>query len=135
MVHRTPTSDRIKKLLFEAQQLDNAIAALPIQYDKNDIELKDVQKKLEEEKGRILASAAALKPMARVEDTRVFKVKKHVRRNKDLFYWFAAWTVGNKTRNVYLGSCTGMDAETALKKARSLKAKALGLSLIQMEMV
>ena len=40
MVHRTPTSDRIKKLLFEAQQLDNAIAALPIQYDKNDIELK-----------------------------------------------------------------------------------------------
>jgi hypothetical protein len=56
-------------------------------------------------------------------------VKKQVRRKKFLFYWFAAWTMNNKTHNAYLGSCIKMDAETALQKARKLKAEALGLKL------
>jgi len=67
--------------------------------------------------------------MARLEDLSVFKVKKQVRKNKFHFYWFAAWAMGNNTRKVYLGSCTRVDAETALKKAQELKAKALGLTL------
>jgi hypothetical protein len=128
MVHRTPTRDKIKQLLVEAQQLDQAIANLPLLCDKTDIELKIIQKQIEKDKSRILAEAKALKPVARLEDISVFKVKKQVRKNKSLLYWFSAWTVDGKTHNVYLGSCTSMDAETALKKARKLKAEALGIA-------
>lgn len=35
--------------------------------------------------------------------------------------------IGNKRCNIYLVSCIKMDAETALQKARKLKAEALGI--------
>ena len=40
-------------------------------------------------------------------------------------YWMASWREGYKTRNVHLGSCKKMDHETALQKARKMKAEAV----------
>jgi len=40
----------------------------------------------------------------------------------------ASWREGERVRNVHLGSCTKLDEETALQKAREMKAEALGLS-------
>ena len=42
-------------------------------------------------------------------------------------YWMASWSEGDRTRNVHLGSCKKLDEETALQKARRLKAEALGI--------
>jgi len=42
-------------------------------------------------------------------------------------YWMASWRVGEKVRNVHLGSCRKVDHETALQKARKAKAEALGI--------
>jgi hypothetical protein len=129
MVHRTPTRDKIKQLSAKARECDDALAALSHQYGAAILDLKARQNQLEENKKEILAEVLALKPLARLEDLSIFKVKKQVRKNKFNFYWFAAWMMGNNTRNVYLGNCTKMDAETALQKARKLKAEALGLKL------
>jgi hypothetical protein len=38
----------------------------------------------------------------------------------------ASWRRGSKVHNEYLGTCKKMDRQTALKKARRLKAKDLG---------
>ncbi|MDI9417060.1 MAG: hypothetical protein QM438_04845 [Euryarchaeota archaeon] len=46
------------------------------------------------------------------------------------FYWMASWREGEKVRHVHLGSCRKVDRETALQKARKLKAEALGLSVM-----
>jgi len=40
-------------------------------------------------------------------------------------YWMASWREGDKTRNVHLGSCKKMDAETAKQKARKMKDEAI----------
>jgi predicted nucleic acid-binding Zn-ribbon protein len=46
---------------------------------------------------------------------------------KTYTYWIVSWREGDKVRNVHLGSCRKMDAETARQKARRLKAAALGI--------
>jgi hypothetical protein len=46
--------------------------------------------------------------------------------NRIYYYWKATWLEGNRTRNVYLGSCAMVDADAALQKARAMKAEALG---------
>jgi hypothetical protein len=129
MVHRTPTGDKIKQLSAKARELDGVLVALSHEYGAETIDFKALQKQLDEDKNRIQAEVLALKPQARLEDLSIFKVKKQVQKNKFLFYWFAAWTMNNKAHNAYLGSCIKMDAETALQKARKLKAEALGLKL------
>jgi len=129
MVHRTPTRDKIKQLSARARELDDVLAALSHEYGADTLDLKARQKQLNEDKNRIQAEVLALKPLARLEDLSIFKVKKKVGKNKFLFYWFAAWTINNKAHNAYLGSCAKMDAETAMLKARTLKAEALGLKL------
>jgi hypothetical protein len=129
MVHRTPTRDKIKQLSAKARELDGMLVTLYHQYGAETIDFKALQKQLDEDKNRIQVEVLALKPLARLEDLSIFKVKKQVQKNKFLFYWFAAWTMNNKAHNVYLGSCVKMDAETAMRKARQLKAEALGLKL------
>ena len=129
MVHRTPTRDKIKQLSAKARELDGVLVALSHEYGAETLDLKALQKQLDEDKNRIQAEVLALKPLARLEDLSIFKVKKQVQKNKFLFYWFAAWTMNNKAHNAYLGSCIKMDADTALQKARKLKAEALGLKL------
>jgi hypothetical protein len=41
--------------------------------------------------------------------------------------WMACWCEGGKTRNVHLESAGKMDAESARRKARKMKAEALGM--------
>lgn len=129
MVNRTPTRDRIKLIVNEAGELDNAIKSLSYRTDLGPSELETIRCLLEECKIKLLVESEALRPLARLEDTSIYRVKKHVNKKKSLCYWFTAWSSNGKSRNIYLGSCANMDEESALKKARKLKAKMLGLPL------
>jgi hypothetical protein len=77
------------------------------------------------------AEAEVLKGAAKLEDLHLRQMKK-VKSTKEgsqsYFYWMASWREGERVRHVYLGSCRKMDHETALQKARKLKAEALGIS-------
>jgi hypothetical protein len=43
------------------------------------------------------------------------------------YRWVCSWQEGDKTVTKYLGSCKKMSEADALRKARKLKAEALGL--------
>lgn len=77
-------------------------AALSHEYGAETPDLKSHQKQLNEDKIRIRAEVSGLKLLVRLEDLSIFKVKKQTRKNKFLFYWFAAWTINNKAHNAYL---------------------------------
>jgi hypothetical protein len=62
----------------------------------------------------------------RLDDLHPWVMEK-VKGDKTYHYWMASWRVGDKVRNVHLGSCRKMDAEAALQMARELKAAALAL--------
>ncbi len=130
MVNRTQTGEKIKQLLAKANQIDDVIASLSYKPNISAFEMKAVQMTLNDERNKLLSEATALKPFARLEDTSVFKVEKPVRKKMVQSYWFSSWAVNGKRRNVYLGSCASMDADTALQKARKLKAEMLGLTLV-----
>ncbi len=77
------------------------------------------------------AEAEDLKGAARLEDLNLWqmeKTKSTRKGSKTYLYWMASWREGGKVRNVHLGSCKKVDHETALQKARKVKAEALGLS-------
>ena len=129
MVNRTPTRDRIKLLLAEANELDISIRSLSRRKDLGLTEMETIRSLLEECKTRLLFESETLRPLARLEDTSIFKVKKHINKKKSVFQWFTSCPINGKYRNIYLGSCTSMDEATAMKKARKLKAEALGVLL------
>jgi len=77
------------------------------------------------------AEAEALKGAARLEDLHLWQMEKSKTTKKgtqSYLYWMASWREGGKVRHVHLGSCRKVDRETALQKARKVKADALGLS-------
>ncbi len=127
MVHKTPTGERIKHLRTEARKLSAALAAARQLADIED--LGDLQARLLERQEAAQAEAAALKSSgrARLEDLSAFKVKKEMKKGKGHEYWHAAWVVGGRTRNVYLGSCKKMGRKEALEMARKKKAEELGI--------
>jgi hypothetical protein len=127
MVHKTPTGERIKELRVEARKLGSAlIATIDLEGQE---ELAVLRARLREKREAAKAEAAALKSSgrARVEDLSVFRVKKETKTGKEHEYWHAAWMVGGKTRNVYLGSCKKVSREEALARAQKMKAKDLGI--------
>ena len=63
----------------------------------------------------------------RLEDVHPWIMEK-VKGSKTYQYWMASWREGDKVRNVHLGSCKKVDHETALQKARKMKAEALGMN-------
>jgi len=63
----------------------------------------------------------------RLDDCHPWIMEK-VKGDKTYQYWMVSWREGDKVRNVHLGSCERMDAETAIQKARSLKKAALGMA-------
>ena len=76
------------------------------------------------------AEAEALQGAARLEDLTLWqmeKAKTTKKGSKIYLYWMASWREGDKVRNVHLGSCRKVDYETALQKARRLKAEALAI--------
>jgi len=77
------------------------------------------------------AQAEALKEAARLEDLSVWvmeKTKTTKEGSRSYSYWMASWREDDRVRNVHIGSCAKLDEETALLKARKMKAEALGLS-------
>jgi len=71
------------------------------------------------------AEAEDLKGAARLEDLNLWqmeKAKTTKKGSKTYLYWMASWREGGKVRNVHLGSCRKMGHETALQKARKMKA-------------
>jgi len=76
--------------------------------------------------------ARELKEAARLEDLTVWvmeKVKPTKKGNRSYHYWMATWREGGKVRNVHLGNCGKMDAETAKQNAREMKAAALAIKI------
>jgi len=84
----------------------------------------------QDEADRLKAKAEDLKGAARLEDLHLWqmeKTKSTKKGSQSYFYWMASWREGGKVRNVHLGSCKKMDGETALQKAKAMKATALGI--------
>lgn len=93
-------------------------------------EAREKARELESQADTALAESKALKPVARLEDLHVWqmeKTKTTKKGSRSYLYWMANWREGGKVRNVHLGSCKKLDAETAMQKAREMKAKALGV--------
>ena len=129
-MHRTPSGDRRQALQKEAREL--ARDACSLQKAARAPAARLEAQRLQGEAEKALAEAQALKLQARLEDLNVWemvKVKQSQKGSKIYSYWMASWREGGKTRNVHLGSARKMDGEAARRKAREMKAEALGYRL------
>jgi hypothetical protein len=87
--------------------------------------------RMESEAATSLVEAEDLRDVARLEDLHLWKMEKEFdSRNgrKKYEYWMASRWCGSKVHNEYLGTCKKLDRETALGKAREIKAKDLGIN-------
>jgi hypothetical protein len=78
-------------------------------------------------------AAKDLNQSARLEDITVRKnpITRATKNGERIYYrWVCSWQEGDKTVNKYLGSCKKMSEDEALRKARKLKAEALGLKWV-----
>ncbi len=129
-MHKTAAGEERKALKTEALELERearaAMKAAEI--------LPDARREARRIEGRadeLKAVAEDLKGAARLEDLHLWqmeKAKTTKKGSKTYLYWMASWREGDKVRNVHLGSCKKVDHETALQKARKLKAEAIGVS-------
>jgi len=130
-MHKTTTGEKRKALKAEALELAREAKAAM----KASKTLPDAKKKartLEGQADSLQAEAEALKGAARLEDLHIWqmdKVKTTKKGSQTYYYWMASWREGDKVRNVHLGSCARIDKETALQKARVMKAEALGVKI------
>jgi len=88
-------------------------------------------RELEGQADSLKAESEAMEGAVRLEDINLWQMAKEKTTKKGdqtYLYWMASWRVGEKVRNVHLGSCRKVDHETALQKARKMKWEALGLS-------
>lgn len=129
-MHKTTTGEKMKSLKTEALELERyaraAIKAAEILPDA-----RREARRMEGHAHELKAEAEALKGAARLEDLHVWQMEKSKTTKKgsqSYLYWMASWREGGKVRNVHLGSCKKVDHETALQKARVMKAAALGLA-------
>ena len=129
-MHKTTAGEKRKALNTEALELERdasmAMKAAEILPDAKGKALEMVSRA-----GELKAEAEDLKGAARLEDLQIWeqrKVKDTKKGAKTYLYWMASWREGDKVRNVHLGSCKKVDHETALQKARKLKAEAIGIS-------
>jgi hypothetical protein len=136
-MHKTTTGNKIKALRSTAREKarDARVAGRAAIVLPN---VMETARELQGEADKLMVEAEALKRAARLEDLNVWimeKVKTTKKGTKTYTYWMANWREGGDkfnrgtVRNVHLGSCDKMDEETALQKARGLKAKTLGIEL------
>ncbi len=131
-MHKTTAGEKRKTLKEKAVELaKDAKAAM-----KAVKTLPEAGKKartLEGQADSLQAEAEALKGAARLEDLSVWVMEKAktTKKGKTTYgYWMASWREGdNKVRNVHIGSCKKLDKETALQKARVMKAEDLGVKI------
>ena len=128
-MHKTTASERMKAMKTEARDLErDASIALKAAEILPDARMKAGE--LEGKADELKAEAEALEGAARVEDINLWQMEKTRTTKKgtrSYFYWMASWREGGKVRHVHLGSCRKVDRETALQKARKVKAVALGI--------
>ena len=125
-MHKTTAGERRKALKAEALGL--ARDARTLQKTKRAPSVLLEAQRLQEEANTALAEAEDLKLQARLEDLNIWQMNKAKEGKKGTqiyTYWMASWREGDKTRNVHLGSCKKMDAETAKQKARKMKDEAI----------
>jgi len=129
-MHKTAAGEERKALKNEALELERdaraAIKAAEILPDA-----REEARRMEGRADELKAEAEALKGAARLEDLHLWQMEKSKTTKKgtqSYLYWMASWREGGKVRHVHLGSCRKVDRETALQKARKVKAGALGLS-------
>ena len=129
-MHKTTTSERMKTMKTEARELErDARAAMQAAEVLPDARPR--ARELTSHADMLKAEAEALKGAARLEDLHLWQMEKSKTTKKgtrSYLYWMASWREGGKVRHVHLGSCRKVDRETALQKARKVKAGALGLS-------
>ena len=130
-MHKTTAGEERKALKAEALELaKDAKAAM-----KAAKTLPDASEKARELEGQadsLKAEAEALKGAARLEDLSVWVMEKAktTKKGKTTYgYWMASWREGDRVRNVHLRSCARIDKESALQKARVMKAEALGVKI------
>ena len=129
-MHKTTAGEKRKALKAEALELARgAKAAMKVAKT-----LPDARKKARTQEGQadsLKAEAETLKGAARLEDLHLWQMNKvkTTKKGKTAYgYWMASWRECDRVRNVHLGSCAKVDRETAMQKARKMKAEALGLS-------
>jgi hypothetical protein len=128
-MHATTAGNKIKALKKEARELARDATATK-RAAKTLPDASEKARELQEEADKALTEAVTLRPVARLEDLTVWimeKTKTTKKGSRSYQYWMANWREGGKVRNVHLGSCKKLDAETAMQKAREMKAKALGV--------
>jgi len=131
-MHKTEAGEKAKVLKREARELARDATATK-RAAKTLPEAHEKARELQEEADKARSEAVALRPVARLEDLSVWimeKTKTTKKGSRSYRYWMANWREGGKVRNVHLGSCGKMDEETAMQKARAIKADALGLSCL-----
>ena len=129
-MHKTTTSERMKSLKAEARELERD-ASMAMQAAEVLPDAREEARRMEGRADELKAEAEALKGAARLEDLHLWRMEKEKTTKKgtqSYLYWMASWREGGKVRHVHLGSCRKVDRETALQKARKVKAGALGLS-------
>ena len=123
-MHKTTAGEKRKALREEALELArDAKAAMKA-------DAMEKARALEGHADELKAEAEDLKGAARLEDLHLWQMEKTKSTKKgtqSYLYWMASWREGGKVRHVHLGSCRKVDHETALQKARRMKAEALGL--------
>ena len=128
-MHKTAAGEKRKALKEEALELaKDAKAAMKAA--KTLQEAREKARELEGQAGSLQAEAEALKGAARLEDLNLWQMQKAkaTKKGKTTYgYWMASWREGDRVRNVHLGSCKKLDKETALQKARVMKAEALNI--------
>ena len=128
-MHKTTASERMKALRGEARELErDASIALKAAEILPDARMKAGE--LESQANKLKAEAEAMEGAARLEDLNLWQMEKEKTTKKGTqtyLYWMASWREGGKVRHVHLGSCRKVDRETALQKARKVKADALGI--------
>jgi hypothetical protein len=127
MVHNTAARKEARGLKERAQELAREARALDGIEDA-----ASLVGERQAESARLGERASELQERARLEDLSVMqepliKVTKKGER-KEYWRWVAAWRVKGKYQKVYVGSCKRMDQAEALRKARRMKAEALGMA-------
>ena len=129
-MHKTSVGEKRKALKAEVLELAREARAT-MKAAKTLPEARGKARTLEDRAASLQAEAEALKEAARLEDLHLWQMEKvkTTKKGKTTYgYWMASWREGDRVRNVHIGSCAKMDEESALQKARAMKAEALGIS-------
>ncbi|MGV8128142.1 MAG: hypothetical protein ACP5PV_13175 [Methanothrix sp.] len=130
-MHKTTAGEKRKALKAKALELAKDAKAT-MKASKTLPEARKKARTLEGQASSLKAEAEALKGAARLEDLSVWvmeKAKTTKKGSKTYGYWMASCRVGDKVHNVHIGSCAKMNVETAMQKARKMKAEVLGISV------